>query len=327
MKKVLGAAIAALALAGCGDAGMPSEASAPLSAAKAAPAGSPSDRAAALAARVNARLEKAGSQIRVDEAWFFTTGFGTDPYRRLRTGSRWTNPEVSYTIIESRLTTDAPAAEVRGAVERGYEVWNTVGNTTFHISQIAPPAGMDNIDVLDGIVRDNDGVCIDVLDADSDIYDAATDEINPVTHNVFGGWLAPEYFKDCLGSENIIGVTWTFSYPDGALGQGTDGYRDRAYTEMFYNTAFKWTTTDAVYLDFDAPTDIETIVAHEAGHAHGLGHFGGPNTRQPFKLQPNGRVFDPEAVMNPFYIGGEKRSPLPTDVSALRTMYATQGGN
>jgi hypothetical protein len=61
-----------------------------------------------------------------------------------------------------------------------------------------------------------------------------------------------------------------------------------------------------------------------AGHTHGLGPFGGPNTNEPFKLQPNGTVFDPEAVMNPFYLGGEKRNLFPTDISALHTMYASQ---
>ena len=46
---------------------------------------------------------------------------------------------------------------------------------------------------------------------------------------------------------------------------------------------------------------------------------------QPFALQPNGRVFDPEAIMNPAYLGGEKRNPLPTDKAALRTLYGNNG--
>jgi hypothetical protein len=40
------------------------------------------------------------------------------------------------------------------------------------------------------------------------------------------------------------------------------------------------------------------------------------------KLQPHGKVFDPEAIMNSFYIGGDKRDLFPTDIAALRTMYA-----
>jgi hypothetical protein len=60
------------------------------------------------------------------------------------------------------------------------------------------------------------------------------------------------------------------------------------------------------------------------GCSIGKGHFGGPNPNQPFKLQPNGRVFDPEAVMNPLYIGGEKRNLLPTDLAALKALFASK---
>ena len=66
-------------------------------------------------------------------------------------------------------------------------------------------------------------------------YDPATGniEFEPVADNLFGGWLPPEYFKHCLGSDGIIGVTWTFSDVDGALRDGLDGYPDRVYTEQF----------------------------------------------------------------------------------------------
>jgi hypothetical protein len=40
------------------------------------------------------------------------------------------------------------------------------------------------------------------------------------------------------------------------------------------------------------------------------------------KLHPNGRVFDPEAVTNPFSLGGEKRNPFPTDVAAIGSLYS-----
>jgi hypothetical protein len=45
---------------------------------------------------------------------------------------------------------------------------------------------------------------------------------------------------------------------------------------------------------------------------------------QPFKRHPNGRVFGPEAVMNPFDLGGEKRHLFPTDLTGLKAMHANK---
>ena len=94
------------------------------------------------------------------------------------------------------------------------------------------------------------------------------------------------------------------------------------YAEQYFNDALGYVTSGSQYLDLDGPFDVESIVVHEWGMRSGLGHFGGPNPNQPFKLKPNGRVFDPEAVMNPFSLGGEKRDLLPTDLAALRSLYA-----
>ena len=282
----------------------------------------PASRAEVLADRINARLAASGSTIRLDEAWFFSQGQGIDPFRRLRTGSKWTKNAVTYVLDASDYTTEVAPNLVDAALVSAFSSWNAIDNTNIKASRVADDGG--NNDVLDAIVTDANGNCVDIVDVTSPAviaYDPSTGNIDlqPYADNVFGGWLDPQYFADCLGSANIIGVTWTFSDID----RNHDGYRDRVYTEMYYNTRFHWTTTGSIYLDFspDAKFDIESIVVHEAGHTFGLGHFGGPNTNEPFKLQPNGKVFDPEAVMNPFYLGGEKRNPLATDVAALRTMY------
>ncbi len=206
-----------------------------------------------------------------------------------------------------------------------HEAYNQVPQIVLHSTRV-PDNGANN-DILDGEIRNAAGECVDVVDLTAATlisYDPATGSINfaPVADNLFGGWLAPSYFLDCLGSAQILGVTWTFSDVDGALGDGTDGYRDRVYTEQFYNSRFAWVTSGSTFLG--NTEDVLSIVLHEVGHTHGLGHFGGPNANQPFKLQPNGKVFNPEAVMNPFYLGGEKQSLLPTDLAGLKALYANK---
>ncbi len=329
-------ALSALVLGACADA--PTAATGPLAAARGAAAPvtvasiDPQDdgtnpdiaRVTRLAERLNARLARAHSKYRLNDVSFFMVGRGTDGYRRLRTGSRWNDPKVTYTIDESDVIATGPIgstgvskAQTIDQIKYGYEVWNGLG-TSLRLTRVAD--AVDNPDVLDGVILDGTGACVDVVDLKSPIlksYDPATGAIDfaPVADNVFGGWLTPEYFANCLGSANIIGVTWSFSDAD----SDGDQYADRLYTEMYYNTRFQWVTSGSPFLS--SYMDVASIVSHEAGHAHGLGHFGGPNANQPFKLQPNGNVFDPAAVMNPFYLGGTKRDPLKTDVAALTALY------
>lgn len=278
-----------------------------------------------LMANVNAKLTAGGSKLHVGYPWMFRVGQGVDPFGSLRTGTRWISHDVAYMIDESKLTTDVSKSDAMAALTSAYASWTNVGNTYIATHQI-PDNGKNN-DILDGIIRDDTGACVDILDLSSDVLERdangnPTGFFTPTTDIVVGGWLPAEYFKDCLGSEDIIAVTWTFSGPD----TNGDQYEDTQYVEQFYNTRFKWTTTDAVYLDFDAPMDIESISVHEDGHTLGLGHFGGPIVDQQFKIKGQDRVFNPEAVMNPYYIGGEKRAPLSTDVAGLRTLYTGHVG-
>ncbi|HYC30685.1 MAG TPA: hypothetical protein VEB59_00265 [Gemmatimonadales bacterium] len=328
------ALLGAVALAACQDNASPTAeplATNPaLAKAKAQPAlkGTPTERAAQIAARVNARLEASGSTKRLDEVWMFTVGQGTDPYRRLRTGPRWSHPRSLTYMIDQDYTTDVPAAQVHAAIAASFERHDAVPGISLNLTEL--PYNGGNNDVLDGVILNTAGECVDIVDLDSDIlnsYDPATGalDFDIITDNYFGGWYEPIYFENCLGSPDIIGVTWTFSDVDGALGEGTDGYRDRIYTEQYYNNGFDWVDGGSPFLS--DLMDIQSIVTHEAGHAMGLGHFGGPNHYpggQPFKLQPNGRVFDPEAVMNPFYLGGDKRELYPTDIAGLKALYASK---
>lgn len=262
----------------------------------------------------NAELAARGSELRLDYPWMFTVGQGVDPFAQLRTGARWIQDEVTYILDTSDYTSDETPGNVESALVSSFDTWDAVPNAGLSSVQIPDPGG--NFDVLDGTIIG--GACLTVFDITSPNLDLATGNVTPEADIVFGGWLSPEYFSVCLGNPNILGVTWSFSGGD----VNGDNYADRQYVEQFYNDGFTWATSGSIYLDGSSPMDIESIVVHEVGHTHGLGHFGGPVNQQPFTLKPNGRVFNPEAVMNPFYLNGEQRELLPTDLAAFLSLYS-----
>ena len=265
--------------------------------------------------RANTQLAATGSSLRIVKASFFVKGHGVPEFGSHRTGGKWPYRTLSYIIDGSDLTTDVPAAASSGAIVSAYNSWNAIANTD--ITAVQAPDDGSNFDVLDGTLDPVTGACLSLFDVTSPNLDLSSGQIFPAADIVVGGWLKPQYFSNCLGSSSILGVTWTFA--DGDV--NADHYVDNLYVEQFYNEGFSWVTSGSVFL---GPTeDIESVVVHENGHALGLDHFGGPNANQPFKLQPNGKVFNPEAVMNPFYLGGDaKRQPLPSDVAGLRNLYS-----
>ncbi|HET7423602.1 MAG TPA: hypothetical protein VFJ92_08575 [Gemmatimonadales bacterium] len=313
-----------LTLAACQDTSSPTDQVAPPSfaAAKKTPlTGTPAERAAQIAAKVNARLAARGSKVRLTGASFFTVGKGVPEFRTHRTGVKWTTRDLTYLIDVSDFPPGANSAAVQTALVNSYETWDAVKNITLNLTRVADNNA--NPDVLDAIVTDNAGNCVDIVDTSSPAvisYDPSTGafDLAPFASIVHGGWLSPDYFEKCLGSADIIAVTWSFSDGD----TNHDNYPDLVYAEQYGNNEWQYVTTGSVYLDFDGPFDIQSIFVHETGHALGLGHTGGPNTNQPFKLHPNGRVFSPEAVMNPFNLGGEKRNLFPSDLASIRSLYA-----
>jgi len=309
-------ACTALAAAACGgEPSAPDQQAGSPSFARAAKTADPSTRVAALAERINSRLEARGSKLRLGSAYFFTIGQGVPDFRRLRSGLRWTGRQLTYILDENgfqNVPGNASPAQIEQALVNARSTWEQVSNAFIRTTRIANPGG--NIEFLDQIIKDPNGVCVDIADPNWP---------GPVAHIVTAGWIDPEYFSNCLGSDQIVAVTFSF-FDAAAPDLNHDNYTDLLYVEQYFNPAFAYTTTDAVYLDLSAPLDVESVVLHENGHSLGLDHTGGPNPNQPFVVHPNGRLFSPTAVMNPAYAGGERRSLLPLDIAALRTLYATK---
>jgi hypothetical protein len=125
---------------------------------------------------------------------------------------------------------------------------------------------------------------------------------------VQSGWLPNAFFRAIAGGpsgDNIIGVAFTFWFVDGQ-GQPTDidgnGKLDTGLSEIFYNTRFRWGATGAPNV-----VDFYSIIAHETGHALGLGHFGKVFvTRRDAAdgVQIADIKYAPKALMNAVYVSG-----------------------
>jgi len=146
-----------------------------------------------------------------------------------------------------------------------------------------------------------------------------------ITH---AGWLPAGFFDNVAlgGSQSILGVTFTFIWVD-SDGAPTDidsnGKRDVAFREIYYNDAFTW-STDGPAWD-DPEVDVESIVLHEAGHGLSQGHFGkmfvdASDRTEPYAISH--LHFAPRAVMNAVY-WDTQRELLGTDVGGHCSIWGS----
>lgn len=233
--------------------------------------------------------------------------FANDREKRL--SSRWVPGDERRLADGDRLTwlnvdpfmaanTAAGPLEVTPSVEAAFGTWDEQQCSSLDIVE-RQWGGTTNPSIL----LDLGGLPVNLFEADISVI----------------GFLPGEVFDSALGpgsSENVLGVTFTIVFTDGA-GNPTDidrdGMEDTALKEMWFNNDFTWTTSG-----LGTDIDVETVVLHESGHAVELGHFG-----KIFGTLGNLTLHvAPRAVMNAIILG-TLRSPLGTDNAAFCGKWAS----
>lgn len=265
---------------------------------------------------VNAQLASTGvAALRADlllaasatDPQFATEIFAND--RTLTTGFRFVknDPRREGAGLGIRQVTWAPLGlaptgtgfiAAKPAIDASFQTWNALP-----CSDVSAVSGALPANVIPSAILGLGGF----------INNPELNDINTV------GFIPGAIFNAVFGpgaSQSILAVTIPFVFID-ANGDPTDidgdGNGDLAFAEIWYNSAFNWSTSGT-----GNNIDIETVALHENGHALGLGHFGkiAVNTSAG-KLQVS-----PRAAMNAIVLG-TLRSPLGTDNAAFCRVWAS----
>ncbi len=281
------------------------------------------DRTAAVQAYIaqaNADLASRGLGVAIEKAEWVGGGtnneagqtvFAND--RTLRLESQWVPGDerrnasgntvthvVDQTFAGANVFNPFPVINAEPAIDASFETWDAMSCSKLDIVKRPDAAGTGY------------SILLNTGDPVTDIFYADISTIGFLPGGLFDAVLGPG------ASSSVLGVTFTFVFgtntPGGFVPSdiNNDGYDDVALKEVWYNDAFRWTTTGG------AGFDVETVALHENGHALGLGHFGKVSvTNSNNKLHVS-----PRAVMNAFILG-TLRNPLGTDNGAYCGLYGS----
>jgi hypothetical protein len=238
----------------------------------------------ALMARVNAQLENAGADYRLEVAEYLTAAdeagqtvfFNNRGNKQLAhhfvpaDPRRGGGTNITYIVDQAEGATNdgLTVAQTTAAIDRSMATWDNVQCSTIPITRLAPVPG----DL--GVVEFQNGL------GGSPVV------LADLTH---AGWLPPGILAN-----NVIAATFTFIFinPDNSPTDiDNNGKADTAFREILYNDFHAWAINGNI--------DVETVSLHEVGHGLSQNHFG-----KAFRTEANGKLhFSPRAVMNAAYSG------------------------
>lgn len=233
---------------------------------------------------LNAQLDTAGADFRVEAAAYLTRDDSSEAGQIVRFSDRGNKQigahyvpgdprrtgttNITYTVDQTEGAIDGlTVGQTTAAIDRGMATWDAVNCSTIPIDSVANP-GTD-LGVVEFLVG---------LGGSPFVF-------ADITH---AGWL-----PGGLLPNNVIAVTFIFVFVSGGVPTdiNNDGDADTAFAEILYNNFFNW--------QINGNIDVETVALHESGHGLSQGHFG-----KLFQTTSNGRFhFAPRAVMNAGYTG------------------------